>query len=152
MKSKTPILISAFLVAQIISSTSTANAWFKVCNQSGKPVWFTETERVTTCGTSSPYNIHGWWFIDVNQCPITFSGSMSGSNIYFYAESTDGALIWDGGGSDNWYEPDCEHSYCLNAPSSQQTCTDGTKNSTWYPYSHAFQSTGTTNFTLTLTQ
>lgn len=92
------LLYVAVALTAVVGQAAEAKAWFKVCNKTTKTIYYEHAIDDPSC--SSPINklrAKGWWTIAPNQCATVYSGSMSSRNFYYYAESTDRSLIWNGG-------------------------------------------------------
>jgi uncharacterized membrane protein len=128
----------------ILAEVSPAQAWFKICNQTSKDVWYEHAISDSSCGADG-IREKGWWFMGPGQCVTVFSGSMSNRWFGYYAEASDGSLIWNGGSM--WDVPwavfdRCGGIACINCPPPPP----GSRNLT-----HRARTGTATNYTLNLT-
>lgn len=101
------ILIGPLLVLVLVGEASTAQAWFKVCNITSKVLKYHHSQPDSGCAVSGAPNCswrrRGWFTISPGGCTTVFSGSAKDKWFYYYAQSTDGSLIYTGGW--NWSVP-----------------------------------------------
>lgn len=101
------ILIGSILVSAVIGQASTAHAWFKVCNITNKVLKYHHSQPDSGCAVSGNPNCawrkRGWFTISPGACSTVYSGSAKDKWFYYYAQSTDGSLIYTG--SWEWFVP-----------------------------------------------
>jgi uncharacterized membrane protein len=94
-----------------------ASAWFQFTNQTNQPVYVVFQSYSPGC--SGSWETRGWWLLNPGESKIVFGGDLQqvGSNFcYFYAESADGSLVWNGAYPTS--VPTTIFDWCLNTSNS----------------------------------
>ena len=82
------------VIAALAGPASTAHASLKICNRTSSSVRYEHAIYDSSCDASNPWRQRGWWTIAANACATVSNRNMFGLTFYFYAESTNGSLVW----------------------------------------------------------